>query len=59
LLLPAFLFTSPSKKNEPLLLFPIGFGIVLANFPLTEIGPNVVGVIGSAVAAVVFLTLIR
>ena len=26
------------KQYEPLLLIPIGFGIVLANFPLAEMG---------------------
>ncbi len=47
------------KKYEMLLLIPIGFGIVPANFLLTEIGPNVVGIIGSTIAAGVFLTLLR
>ncbi len=42
------------KKYEMLLLIPIGFGIIPVNFPLTEIGPNVAGVIGSAVTAGVF-----
>lgn len=35
------------KKNyEPLLLIPIGFGIVLANFPLAEMGAYGDGIIG-------------
>jgi oxaloacetate decarboxylase beta subunit len=34
------------KKYEPLLLIPIGFGIVLANFPLAEMGSYGKGIIG-------------
>ncbi|MGB5287319.1 MAG: sodium ion-translocating decarboxylase subunit beta [Ignavibacteriaceae bacterium] len=34
------------KQYEPLLLIPIGFGIVLANFPLAEMGSYGKGIIG-------------
>jgi carboxybiotin decarboxylase len=34
------------KHYEPLLLIPIGFGIVLANFPLAEMGAYGEGIIG-------------
>jgi len=34
------------KHYEPLLLIPIGFGIVLANFPLSEMGAYGEGIIG-------------
>jgi carboxybiotin decarboxylase len=34
------------KEYEPLLLIPIGFGIVLANFPLAEMGAYGEGIIG-------------
>jgi oxaloacetate decarboxylase beta subunit len=34
------------KQYEPLLLIPIGFGIVLANFPLAEMGSYGDGIIG-------------
>ncbi len=34
------------KQYEPLLLIPIGFGIILANFPLAEMGSYGEGIIG-------------
>lgn len=34
------------KQYEPLLLIPIGFGVVLANFPLAEMGAYGEGIIG-------------
>lgn len=34
------------KHYEPLLLIPIGFGVVLANFPLAEMGSYGKGIIG-------------
>jgi carboxybiotin decarboxylase len=34
------------KEYEPLLLIPIGFGVVLANFPLSEMGAYEEGIIG-------------
>lgn len=34
------------KEYEPLLLIPIGFGVVLANFPLAEMGAYGEGIIG-------------
>lgn len=34
------------KHYEPLLLIPIGFGVVLANFPLAEMGSYGEGIIG-------------
>lgn len=34
------------KQYEPLLLIPIGFGIILANFPLAEMGSYSGGIIG-------------
>ena len=33
------------KEYEPLLLIPIGFGIVLANFPLADMGSYGKGII--------------
>jgi oxaloacetate decarboxylase beta subunit len=35
-----------SKEYEPLLLIPIGFGMVLANFPLADMGSYGEGIIG-------------
>ncbi len=34
------------KKYEPLLLIPIGFGTILANLPLAEMGSHADGIIG-------------
>ena len=39
-------FLAIKKEYEPLLLIPIGFGIVLANFPLAEMGSYGSGIIG-------------
>ena len=38
-------FLAIKKNYEPLLLIPIGFGIVLANFPLAEMGSYGKGII--------------
>ncbi|MCK5032759.1 MAG: sodium ion-translocating decarboxylase subunit beta, partial [Calditrichia bacterium] len=38
-------FLAIKKEYEPLLLIPIGFGIVLANFPLAEMGSYGNGII--------------
>ena len=35
-----------TKNYEPLLLIPISFGIVIANFPLAELGSDQDGIIG-------------
>jgi oxaloacetate decarboxylase beta subunit len=40
------IFLAIRKEYEPLLLIPIGFGIVLANFPLAEMGSYAHGIIG-------------
>ena len=44
----AFVFTylAITKEYEPLLLIPISFGIVIANFPLAELGSYQDGIIG-------------
>lgn len=39
-------FLAIKKEYEPLLLIPIAFGIVLANFPLAEMGSYGKGIIG-------------
>ena len=41
-----FVYLAIKKQYEPLLLIPIGFGIVLANFPLAEMGAYGKGIIG-------------
>jgi oxaloacetate decarboxylase beta subunit len=40
------IYLAIKKSYEPLLLIPIGFGIVLANFPLAEMGAYSDGIIG-------------
>lgn len=40
-----FIYLAISKEFEPLLLIPIGFGILLANFPLAEMGSYGTGII--------------
>jgi len=40
------IFLAISKEYEPLLLIPIGFGILLANLPLAEMSSNDEGLIG-------------
>lgn len=40
------IYLAVSKKYEPLLLIPIGFGIILANLPLAEMGSYGEGIIG-------------
>lgn len=42
----SLIFLAIRKNYEPLLLIPIGFGIVLANFPLAEMGSYGKGIIG-------------
>ncbi|MCB9209472.1 MAG: sodium ion-translocating decarboxylase subunit beta [Ignavibacteriales bacterium] len=44
----AFIFTylAITKEYEPLLLIPISFGIVIANFPFAELGSYEEGIIG-------------
>ena len=44
----AFIFTylAITKDYEPLLLIPISFGIVIANFPMAELGSYENGIIG-------------
>ena len=39
------IYLAISKKYEPLLLIPIGFGIILANLPLAEMGSYSTGII--------------
>ena len=39
------IFLAITKEYEPLLLIPIGFGILIANFPLAEMGSNDDGII--------------
>ena len=53
-----FLYLGVAKHYEPLLLVPIGFGILVGNAEdpcnhllMDAMAPNVVGVIGSAIAA--------
>ena len=41
-----FVYLAIKKQYEPLLLIPIGFGIMLANFPLAEMGSYGKGIIG-------------
>jgi len=40
------IYLAITKEYEPLLLIPIGFGIILANFPLAEMGSYDSGIIG-------------
>ncbi len=40
------IFLAIRKNYEPLLLIPIGFGIILANLPLAEMGSYCEGIIG-------------
>ncbi len=40
------LFLAITKEYEPLLLIPIGFGILIANLPLAEMSANSEGIIG-------------
>jgi oxaloacetate decarboxylase beta subunit len=40
------IYLAISKKYEPLLLIPIGFGILLANLPLAQMGAHEKGIIG-------------
>ena len=40
------IYLAISKKYEPLLLIPIGFGILLANLPLAQMGAHENGIIG-------------
>ena len=40
-----FLFLAITKEYEPLLLIPIGFGIILANLPLADMSSNGTGLI--------------
>ena len=40
------IYLAIKKEYEPLLLIPIGFGILLANFPLAEMGSYGDGIIG-------------
>lgn len=40
------IFLAITKEYEPLLLIPIGFGILIANLPLAEMSSNHEGVIG-------------
>ncbi|KAA3662355.1 MAG: sodium ion-translocating decarboxylase subunit beta [Calditrichaeota bacterium] len=40
------IFLAIKKEYEPLLLIPIGFGILLANLPLAEMSSNNEGIIG-------------
>lgn len=42
----SLVYLAIKKQYEPLLLIPIGFGIVLANFPLAEMGSYGEGIIG-------------
>jgi oxaloacetate decarboxylase beta subunit len=40
------IYLAITKEYEPLLLIPIAFGIILANFPLADLGANDQGIIG-------------
>lgn len=40
------IYLAITKKYEPLLLIPIGFGIILANLPMAEMGSYNEGIIG-------------
>jgi oxaloacetate decarboxylase beta subunit len=40
------IFLAVRKSYEPLLLIPIGFGMILANLPLAELGAHDEGIIG-------------
>lgn len=40
------IYLAIAKKYEPLLLIPIGFGALLANLPLAELGSHQEGIIG-------------
>jgi oxaloacetate decarboxylase beta subunit len=40
------IYLAVTKEYEPLLLIPIGFGILIANLPLAEMGSNDDGIIG-------------
>jgi len=40
------IYLAIEKKYEPLLLIPIGFGILLANLPLAQMGAHEKGIIG-------------
>ena len=40
------IYLAVTKEYEPLLLIPIGFGILLANLPLAEMSSNDEGIIG-------------
>ena len=40
------IYLAIKKEYEPLLLIPIGFGILLANFPLAQMGSHEDGIIG-------------
>jgi len=40
------IFLAVTKEYEPLLLIPIGFGILVANFPLAEMGSSDDGLMG-------------
>lgn len=74
-----FIYLAIAREYEPLLLVPIGFGILIGNIPffpglkvgiyesgsvlknhllMHAMGPNVAGVIGSAVAAGIMLGLL-